>query len=230
MHSGIPMELLTITLAWLGYFSVHSLLASLTVKQWLADRWPAFTPAYRLGYNGLALLTLGPPLWLTSVYHGPPLWIWDGLGSYVSDTLFVFALVGFAWSIKYYDMSIFLGFRQWQTRLKDPIEPGPLCLSPLHRYVRHPWYSLGLLIVWTREMDLAWLAAAVLITTYFLVGSRLEERKLLTLYGEAYRRYRERVPAFVPWFGRNLSRTDVAELSRLAMRRAHLPSERQIQR
>jgi hypothetical protein len=79
-------------------------------------------------------------------------------------------------------------------------------ISPLHRFVRHPWYSLGLVLVWTRDMNGPLLLSASAITLYFIVGSRLEERKLLVYHGEAYRRYRARVPGLIPLPWRYLNR------------------------
>jgi hypothetical protein len=58
-------------------------------------------------------------------------------------------------------------------------------LSSLHRFVWHPWYSLGLVIIWTRDMAPTFLVTAVMITLYFAVRSGLEERKLLVYHGEA---------------------------------------------
>jgi protein-S-isoprenylcysteine O-methyltransferase Ste14 len=42
------------------------------------------------------------------------------------------------------------------------------------------------------------LAAAVGITLYILIGARLEERKLLSQFGEDYRAYQQKVPMFIP--------------------------------
>jgi steroid 5-alpha reductase family enzyme len=85
-------------------------------------------------------------------------------------------------------------------------------LSPLHRWVRHPWYFLGLVIVWTRDMSAAMFVSALFITAYFAIGSRLEERKLLVYHGERYRRYRERVAGLVPLPWKMLSRAEAGEL------------------
>ena len=40
--------LIPLALAWLGYFGLHSLLASLKVKSIVSSRWPGLMPAYRL--------------------------------------------------------------------------------------------------------------------------------------------------------------------------------------
>jgi protein-S-isoprenylcysteine O-methyltransferase Ste14 len=47
-------------------------------------------------------------------------------------------------------------------------------------------------------MDLSFLVSAALITLYFVVGSRLEEHKLIVDHGEAYARYRLLVPSLIP--------------------------------
>lgn len=192
-------DLLLIGCAWLAYGALHSWLAGSGVKAWVSRRWPGLAPAYRLAYNGLAVLLLIPPLLLTLGHPGEPLWRWP---LWVAWPAAVIAVAGFVWSLRWYDGSEFLGLKQWRSR--DGRECDKFVLSPLHRYVRHPWYSLGLLLLWTRDLNAAWLVTALAISIYVLIGSRLEERKLTDRYGEAYREYMRRVPALVPWPGRRL--------------------------
>jgi steroid 5-alpha reductase family enzyme len=78
-------------------------------------------------------------------------------------------------------------------------------LSPLHRWVRHPWYFFALVIIWTRDMNL--------MTLYFIIGSRLEERKLERYHGEVYRRYQRQVPGLVPLPWKHLRDSDVKTLT-----------------
>jgi protein-S-isoprenylcysteine O-methyltransferase Ste14 len=204
-------DLALIATTWLLYGLVHSWLASNGVKTWVARHWPAFAPAYRLAYNGLAVLLLVPPLWLTLQHAGAPLW---QVPAWVAWPAAVVAVGGFVWSLRWYDMGEFIGVGQW--RRHDDREQSGLVISPLHRYVRHPWYSLGLLLLWTRDLNAAWLTTAVAVTVYVLIGSRMEERKLAELHGEVYRRYRERVPGLIPWPGRHLSPAEAQALLRSA--------------
>jgi protein-S-isoprenylcysteine O-methyltransferase Ste14 len=206
-------ELITIALAWLAYGALHSLAASLRVKGWVARHYPTFLPAYRLAYNLIATVLLLPPLALTWRLRGPLLWDVPAPVEWAGALL---AVGGFAVSLRWYDGATFLGLRQWRDRVGPDAEAEAFTLSPLHRHVRHPWYTLGLLFLWTRDMDAAWLVTAASLTLYLVVGSRLEENKLIARYGEAYRRYRGQVPAFVPWPGRSLSPRQAKALEALA--------------
>lgn len=198
--------------AWLLYFVLHSLLASLTVKGWVAAHRPGWMRGYRIAFNLVALLSLLPPLWMLYGWRSALLWEWGPIGDGIALLLNLAALGGFVWSLRWYDGSEFLGTRQWRLGIRTLEDQERFRISPLHRYVRHPWYSLGLVLVWAREMDLMLLVSALMITLYFALGSRLEERKLIAYHGERYRRYRERVPALVPRPWRNLSSQDAHAL------------------
>ncbi len=202
--------------AWLFYFLLHSLLASLAAKRLVARRWPRLMPAYRLFFNAVAALTLVPPLWLTCRWDGPWLWRWEGPWWWLANGLALVALGLFWWSLRWYDSGEFIGLRQWRRREGRVEDQERLHISPLHRWVRHPWYSLGLVLIWTRDMNAAWLWTAILASLYFVIGSRLEERKLMTYHGRAYARYRERVPGLLPRPWRHLSREEAEALEREA--------------
>jgi methanethiol S-methyltransferase len=202
-------NLLFLGFFWLGYFILHSALASLRVKNWFAARYPRRMPFYRLGFNGLALLTLLPLLWL---FDSPPLWAWRGIGAWLANGLALMALLGFAATLKHYDGQAFAGFRQWREGTRRAEDLERFQLSPLHRFVRHPWYFLSLVLIWTRDMNVSMLLSCSMMTFYFIVGSRLEEGKLRLAYGDSYRRYMERVPALLPLPWKSISAREAAEL------------------
>jgi protein-S-isoprenylcysteine O-methyltransferase Ste14 len=207
-------------MAWVGYFAVHSLLASNAFKRWMGRRMPALMPAYRLLFNGIALLLLLPLAWLLVVWHDALLWRWPLPLAWLMGGLSLAAVLLFIWSLRFYDGSEFLGLRQWAQRRDDASDAEALVISPLHRCVRHPWYGLGLVLIWSHAMDWTLLLSALAVSGYLLIGSRLEEQRLIALHGERYRRYRRLVPGLIPRPWRCLSE---------AQARALLASEEGIQ-
>ncbi len=199
--------------AWCAYLGLHSLLASLSMKRWVQARWPAAMPWYRVGFNAFAVLGILPLLGYMYALGGEWLWRWEGVWFWLGNGLALLAMGGFAWTLRYYDGAEFLGLRQYREGVTAAEDQEHFHISPLHRYVRHPWYSLGLVILWTRDMNGALLLSAVLITLYLALGSWLEERKLIAYHGERYRQYRARVPALVPLPWKRLSKADAERLS-----------------
>ncbi len=211
METG-TVSLLVLIAMWGLYALLHSLLASLPVKRFIAAHFPALMPYYRLGYNAIAVLLLLPPLYLTWSWRGPLLWQWSGPLFWLANGLALLAVAGFFWTLRYYSGSEFLGLNQALRGEKSVADQEHFHLSPLHRYVRHPWYTLGLVILWTRDMDAMFLATACVITLYFIVGSKMEERKLISYHGDVYRKYRRKVPGLIPLPWRHLSKEEEQEL------------------
>lgn len=191
-------DILLLSFCWIGYFALHSVLASLVIKRRVAAGWPHLMPYYRLTFNILASLLILPILWLTYRDSGSMLWRWQGFAAWLANGLALAAISGFWLSLKSYDMQEFLGFRQLQSHVRKVEDQEHFHLSPFHRFVRHPWYFFGLVLVWTRDMSVTTLLSSVFITLYFLVGSWLEERKLLVYHGDTYRRYMASVPGLIP--------------------------------
>ncbi len=208
-----PANLFVLMAAWVAYFALHSALASLTVKGWVARLWPGVMPFYRLLFNAVATL-LVLPLSLATFFSGAPaLWHWSGWAGALADGLALAAAGGFLWTARCYSMPEFLGLRRWRQGDRRVEEGERFCISVLHRHVRHPWYTLGLIILWSRDMDLFRLSGTLLITVYLFAGAWLEERKLLAFYGERYRRYCERVPGIIPRPWRHLTRAEAQTLA-----------------
>ena len=201
-----------LTLVWLGYFSIHSLLASLAIKRWVSEHKPNLMPAYRLTYNVIAVILLAIPIWLMFSGHKAVLWQFQGWSFWLTNALAVLAFIGFMISLRYYDGQEFLGLRQLRGGEKKVEDQENLHISPLHRYVRHPWYTLALVLIWTRPMDSLMLVSAVLMTAYFFLGSRLEEQKLKTYYGAVYEHYMRQVPGLVPLPWKHLTPAQAAAL------------------
>lgn len=177
---------------------IHSLLASHKIKRWFSTTYPQIMPVYRLSYNLLAILLIIPIMVLTLIWKGELLWEYHGITQWFANLLIVAAIIGFWFSLKDYDTADFLGTRQWQQKSGEVEDQSQFSIGNFHRFVRHPWYSLGLVLVWAQEMDPIFLTDACMITLYFIIGSRLEENKLIALFGESYRLYTTKVPGLIP--------------------------------
>ncbi len=194
-------------IAWAVYFIVHSVSASESFKIACKRRFPRLWPRYRLIYNVFATVSLVFPLgalWFISntelVVPRPPL---VGLAL---NVLCFCAMAAFFWSTRGYDMGAFTGFRPLKSSAQTVSDDGaPLNVSGFNRYVRHPWYTFLLIIVWSRPLDVGWLISALAITAYVGIGIRFEERKLVSVYGGRYLKYQREVNALVPTPGKVLS-------------------------
>lgn len=217
MKSGEIIKLAEIACAWTAYFGLHSVLAANASKAWVGRHWPSLLPGYRAAYNLISVATLPPVLWLVYSAHGEWLWRWHGVAAWLGYALSAGALLAFAASTRAYDMAEFLGLRQLGQISGANSEA--FTLSTFHRYVRHPWYCFGLVLIWTRDMNGPLLVSAIAVTLYLVIGSYLEERKLISQYGQQYRDYMNRVPGLIPLPWKYLSAAEAEALIHSADKR-----------
>ena len=108
----------------------------------------------------------------------------------------------------------FLGFKQAYRGLRMILGPAPLApdieLFGTHRLevrgayalVRHPMMVGGFLFLVTSGPSLNNIVYTALYTAYMVIGGYYEERRMIKVFGEDYRRYQRRVGAFFPLLGR----------------------------
>lgn len=208
-------NLLLLAAGWALYGLLHSLLAAPRCKDWMARRMPGLRPWYRLAYNAFALLSALPLLWLIAIGDGPMLIQWTGAWHWPARVIALIGGVGLLISFGAYDLVEFIGLRQWRAGAAANVhDEGEFRIGFCNRYVRHPWYFFSLLILWTQDMNAALLISAVAITIYLVIGSRLEEHKLIAAHGATYRRYMARVPGLFPVPWKHLTAAEAAELTR----------------
>jgi protein-S-isoprenylcysteine O-methyltransferase Ste14 len=159
---------------------------------------------YRLAYNVFSVVSILPLLILLATrVPATILWRVRRPFSYAFVLVQLGGLAGLALSLLQTDVWRFAGVRQALRYLQgapEPDPPGAFVQSGTYGLVRHPLYLFSMLLIWfTPLMTLNTLLFNILATLYFLLGAIHEERRLLLEFGEAYRRYREEVPAFLPW-------------------------------
>ncbi len=194
-------------LALVTYFAVHSLLAAESVKAFLMRcclprRW------YRVIYNLVALAGLAGLVFLYASLHPEPIgpaWLHAWPIGLVGGLLALAGVAVVMLAFRHYDLAEFSGLQQW--RQGEAGTPPPLVTTGLNARVRHPLYFGTLLMLWgwfaTCPTD-AVLLSALIGSAYLWVGARLEEAKLVRLYGETYHQYQRQVPMLLPrLFGRS---------------------------
>lgn len=93
------------------------------------------------------------------------------------------------------------GLHQVYARWRDkPMAPPTFKTPAIYKWVRHPIYFGFLLAFWaTPKMTVGHLLFALATTGYILIGIWLEERDLIAVFGEQYRRYRKEVSMLIPF-------------------------------
>jgi len=175
---------------------IHSIMASLGFKSLIhrifGDGLMRF---YRLFYNAFSAFSFAPIFYLMVVLPNKDLYQvsipWRDVmltGQGISVFLLFVAVLQT-------DTLSFIGLRQVFSEEKE----GKLITKGLYRFIRHPLYTFGLLILWlSPNMTINSMAVYVSSTIYILVGAYFEERKLLREFGQAYEAYRSTTPMLIP--------------------------------
>jgi len=187
-----------LSIAVVIYAAIHSILASLAAKAWArqhfgpgADRW------YRFAYNVFAVISGLPIFVLLLILPDQPLyqipfpWILLTAAGQIIGILII--VVG----ILQTDPWHFVGLRQ----IMNPaaVSASQLVTKGLYRWMRHPLYTGGLLLIWlVPTMTLNLSIIFIWLTLYLIVGAKLEEIRLLREFGNAYREYQRSVPMLIP--------------------------------
>jgi hypothetical protein len=92
------------------------------------------------------------------------------------------------------------GLHQVANNLTGRAMPVPRFRMPLYyKFVRHPIYLGFIIASWAAPtMTIGHLLFAAGTTGYIVVGTLLEEYNLIEMFGDEYRRYRQRVSMLVP--------------------------------
>jgi methanethiol S-methyltransferase len=201
--AGPLVESLVVNVALLGLFAVqHSVMARQGFKRW----WTRIVPP-SIERSTFVLLSSLVLLLLYWQWQPMPAPIWTVHNPLIASALD--ATSWFGWGLLF--ASTFMlnhfelfGLSQVFARVFGRnLSPSQFHAPLLYRLVRHPIYFSFLLAFWaTPLMTAGHLLFAAATTGYILIGIQLEERDLIDVFGDQYRRYRQQVAMLIPWPGR----------------------------
>lgn len=182
------------------FFLQHSLMLRKSFREWLGAHLPAsYHGALFSIFSGLFLLLL----MLCWQKPSTPAVEIEGAWFWIMRTFSLLAIIGFYISSRSLGDFDPFGRREIKMHLKGERPRRPrFIVRGTYRWVRHPLYFFFLMMIWTPVSISAdrWLFNA-LWTAWIVVGTLLEERDLVTTFGEAYRGYQRKVPMLIPYKG-----------------------------
>jgi protein-S-isoprenylcysteine O-methyltransferase Ste14 len=185
---------------WVAWCFLHSFLITPVVTRFIQKHLRKTYQYYRIIYNFIALVSLIPVMIYSFSIKGVPVFYWEGPFRIIQGTLIFSALLFFIGGARQYDIASFIGVRQIRENSTCSIlnDDCRLNTTGMLGIVRHPWYSGGILIVWARNLDMSAILTSLVISGYFLIGAYLEERRLLSEFGDQYFDYQQHVSMLFP--------------------------------
>jgi protein-S-isoprenylcysteine O-methyltransferase Ste14 len=197
----VPLvEAFVVNLLLMSLFAVqHSAMARKPFKRWLTQFIPESIE--RSTYVLLASLAV---LLLCWQWRPIPTVVWQITNPEVAMAIMGLSFVGWllvftsTFLINHFEL---FGLHQVANNLTGRAMPVARFRTPvLYKVVRHPIYLGFIIAFWAAPtMTVGHMLFAAVTTAYIFVGIFLEERDLVALFGDEYRRYRERVGMLVPF-------------------------------
>jgi protein-S-isoprenylcysteine O-methyltransferase Ste14 len=196
------MEYLLAALLWTVYVSLHSFLISVRFTNLLTRLLKNYYAFYRLFYVLISLVLIIPLINYTSGLDDKVIVTYESPISIIRYVLISVSLLMFFWAFFInYDSLSFFGIRQilnyGKEKKTEPTEG--IKRNGLLGIMRHPMYLALIIYLWCQTFRVIDIVTNTVLTIYIIIGTVLEERKLVLEFGEEYIRYQKEVPMLIPF-------------------------------
>lgn len=187
---------------WIAYCLLHSFLISTSFTNMMIRLLKNYYAFYRIFFISISAVLLIPLISYTDkldsniiITYNPPLNI-------IQYILIIGSLSMFFWAFFFsYDSLSFFGIRQILNFGKEKkINPSEdLKRNGLLGVVRHPMYFALIVYLWCGVFTVSNIIVNIVLTIYVIMGTILEEKKLILEFGDAYVKYQQEVPMLIPF-------------------------------
>ena len=194
-------QYLILSLLLTAWCVLHSAMISVPVTQHLVKRLGERFRFYRLFFNLISIVTLIPVALFAYSIRTHTIFHWNGYMRILQMFLLGTAVLLLYFGGRHYDARQLLGLRQIREGNSNKLisAEDELDASGVLGITRHPWYLASILLIWARQLDVSVIIVNVILTSYLILGTYLEEKKLLREFGEKYLTYQQKVSMLIPF-------------------------------
>lgn len=194
------MDYLLIASLWIAYCLLHSFLISTSFTNLAIRLLKDYYAFYRTFFVIISVALLLPLIDYTNQLDNNIIIAYSLPLNTIRYALTLGSLLIFFWAFFFdYDSLSFFGIRQILNFGKKINSPGELKKDGLLGVVRHPMYFALIVYLWCQVFTIADIIVNIALTTYIIMGTILEEKKLILEFGDAYVKYQREVPMLIPF-------------------------------
>lgn len=196
------MKYFTLVVIWTGYCALHSFLISIRFTNYLTRTLKNYYAFYRLFYIVISLVLLVWVINYSSQIDNEIIITYNPPWSVIRYVLMYGSLLMFFWAFFFnYDSLSFFGIRQILNfgKVKNTDPSSDIKRNGLLGIMRHPMYFTLIIYLWCQTFKLADIVVNTVLTIYVIIGTLLEEKKLVLEFGDAYVKYQKEVPMLIPF-------------------------------
>jgi methanethiol S-methyltransferase len=196
------MKYLLIALLWAGYCILHSYLISIGFTNLMTRLLKKYYAFYRVFYILISLVLIIPLINYTALIDNEIIITYGQAIDNIRYVLISGSLLMFFWAFFFnYDSLTFFGIRQILNigKIKKTNSPDEIKRKGLLGIMRHPMYFALIIYLWCQIHRMSDIVVNLVLTAYIIIGTILEEKKLVLEFGDAYIQYQKEVPMIIPF-------------------------------